>query len=160
MTVEEPQTRLHFCSVAGSSTAVSNVLAISIGLALCAAVLAPLVWVALRGHGRAIGAVYLAVILAVAVFQTGIFQRGSLAPTNMIVASMSSTDEAQCREILDMFQQAGLTIDRSNPDSPRIVGKGADQLPLEVSQIVLSCDENQNATTEPAQTPGGDFSKQ
>ena len=128
----------------------SSTLATAVGLLLYAAALLPPV-IALRSHGR-IMAFYTAFLVAIAAFHTGIFQRASLAPSDVIVRASASVDQTQCRRILDAAGEAGVRIDGTDPAGPRITGAGAEQLPAEVRDIILDCAARQspaNSTNEP-----------
>jgi hypothetical protein len=121
----------------------SSLVATTLGLALYAAALLPVIWAAFGSRVRPAIAVYATFLLALAVYHTGIFQRSSLAPADMDVRAAASTNDTQCRQILDLARESGLGVDRTDPGAPRITGAGADQLPAEIRDVLLDCFERQ-----------------
>jgi hypothetical protein len=118
----------------------SSVFASIVGLAVYIVVLLPLLAIAVsRGGKRKFGTAFIALILAVAAFQTGILQRSWLAPTDMAVQAAARVQTDQCGEIVDLMRKSGLTIDRSDPSSPKLAGSDADQIPAEVAEILIRC---------------------
>jgi hypothetical protein len=128
----------------------SSALATTIGIALYVAVLLPVAAAAVMSNisSRIIG-VYAVFLMGLAGYHTGIFQRGSLTPTDMIVRSATSTDEAQCKKVVELMRESGLEVDRSDPATPRIIGTGADQIPPEVRDILLACSAAANPVPGP-----------
>lgn len=117
----------------------SSLVAIAIALVLCGAALVPMAW-ALRGGGAriAIGS-YTAAILAMAVYQTGFFERYNLTPTSGIVVAPTSVADGRCVEIRRVVREAGLSLDTSDPQQPRIVGPTSEQIPESISEVIIKC---------------------
>lgn len=135
----------------------SPLLATIIGIALYAVVLLPLVGAVLWGRAPRLLVVYGSFLAVVAVFNTGIFQRGSLAPTDTIVRAAGPAEEAQCQQILELMRESGLTVDRSDPSAPKLTGRGANQLPPELRDVLLQCAEQaETASRVGGQNPAGD----
>lgn len=107
--------------------------------ALYALVLAPVIWVVAGKSGRVVAPVAAVVVIAVLVYNTGLFQRDALAQTDITVPSVFSSADEECRKIRDLMRESGLRVDLSQPDRPRILGPGAEQIPSEVSTVLIQC---------------------
>ena len=110
-----------------------------IALALNAVMVVPLAWAAAVHRLRLVAIPYTAVILVVALWQTGVFERASMTKTNVTARVGAVTREAQCKQVMDLLRQSGFAIDRTRPDGPRIIGNGADKLPQQVRDVVAAC---------------------
>jgi len=115
-----------------------------LALVLYALAIAPLAWISISGGNRAWAAGYVGLILALAIYHTGVLQSGSLARTDSPVRVLGAVDDQKCRQVQDLMERSNLRVDRSNGDSPRVVGQGADQIPPEVADILIACTEPQS----------------
>lgn len=123
----------------------SSAAATTLGLAIYAVALVPLVWIAVKNDTRAVSPICTALILALAAYQTGIFNRSSLISSDVHWRSAGLTDD-RCKKILEAVKEAGLSIDRSRLDKPKLVGAGVDQMPPEIATILIDCFENEETS--------------
>jgi|GEM_PF-5171626 len=119
----------------------SPLLANAVGLSLYAAALLPLIAAAFSTSGRKIMFVYTAALVGLVAAQTGIFHRSALTRTDVTVRALAPTNEEQCKQILDLMRQSGLSFDLTDLSAPRIVGNNADRIPPEVHDSLLACAE-------------------
>ena len=117
----------------------SSLMASLLALVLYAVVVMPLGWAASSRHARSVGMVYAGCVVAFAFWQTGILGGSSLTLTDAVVPAVAQTQEAQCTQVLELLRETGITVDRSDAAAPKLVGTGADRLPPEVRDFVLSC---------------------
>jgi hypothetical protein len=80
-------------------------------------------------------------------YQTGFFQQSTLTPTDEIVLSRAWSDESVCRQVLRLMGENQLVADLSNPDDPRIIGPGAEQVPSEVRDVLIDCSRRRPSGT-------------
>jgi hypothetical protein len=135
----------------------STPLATAVALALYATLLAPLAFAWRSTALRFVAWSYVAAIAAMAVYQTGFFQRSSLTPTDKVVVVVAPSDRTQCVEVLELMNQSGLAVDLSDPAAPKVTGSGADQLPSQVRDVLIECSKQQDATSPPV-PPAADLS--
>jgi hypothetical protein len=122
-------------------------LAILIALSLYAVALVPLI--AWAGSARAKGVfavAYGATILSIGLFQTGIFQRGTLTSVAGVTPAIALSSDSRCQQVLKLVEQAGLSIDVSDPAHIVIRGKAWDQAPQAVRDVVTACAERLSAS--------------
>jgi len=113
----------------------------------------PLAW-----SGRAprlVAIVYGTIVIGVGFYQTGFLQRSSLASTSRMVVATAPLEDAECRKITELLKESGLTVDRSDPAQPKLIGTGADEIPPQVRDILAECSEPQPSATQPG-VLGGD----
>lgn len=122
----------------------SPALATILALLLYAALLLPLAWSAYTGRGRGVGFAYAGALVALCLYQTGIFHGGSLTAAHPVAASALPSPDARCRQIVELIEQAGLSVEHSAAGEFTITGPGVEQLPEEAREIIGQCYEPQS----------------
>lgn len=128
-----------------TGVAMPSILAIALVLTFMAAVVV-LVVMATKGGRSARPALIAAAsfILFVVFLQTGIAGGGRLPAAGISVPPIAHNAE-QCAQIRKVLKDAGLSVDRSDPERPRIAGPLAERIPEEVQEAVAACFAGQPA---------------
>ena len=134
----------------------SPALATTFGMALYAVAILPVIAAAVWHNASKTVGGYATLLLALAAYQTGIFHGSSLTPTDTIVRVGVPTGIAQCQQILEVTQQSGLGVNRSDPAAPKLTGPGADQIPPEIRDVLLDCFNRQANAADSGKTSDGD----
>lgn len=104
--------------------------------------IAPFVWMAFRpGSARVLAPFGVVAILAVAGFNTGIFQQGGLASSNVAHLLQASTPESRCQQIFQVLLENRILLDRPTPERVVVSANAWDQLPAPVRDAVTACAE-------------------
>jgi len=100
----------------------------------------PLGWLAIRaGRAGGIAVILGALLLALALFQTGIFNRASFASTKVENLVRADTAESRCQQVVKVLVDNGVLL--ANPGAQGVVVKGTawDQLPPLIREAVMNC---------------------
>lgn len=117
----------------------SPFIATTLTLVLFGVMLAPLLWAFYARKVRVVLPLYALAWVMIGASQTGIVAGPRLTATSGLVIAPTSAMDDRCDRIREVAREAGLSVDTSQSDGPRIVGRYADQLPAEVRPIVIAC---------------------
>ena len=109
--------------------------------------LVPFLWMAVRaGSGRWLGGLCGALILGIALVQTGIFQRDSLAPVNVVGLAGAGATAGRCQQVFDVLLDAGVLLERPGPRTLVVRGDAWAQLGPPVRDAVMACARDASGT--------------
>jgi hypothetical protein len=116
------------------STEIASILALII-YALGVIPVASLGW-SVGGMAK-VGGAFALLLLGFAFTQTGLFQRGSLARSDVAGLIPVTTDTSRCKELFRLLDQAGVTVNRANAlDVPTQLW---DQMPKPIRDAITEC---------------------
>lgn len=108
-------------------------------LMLFAVVLAPLALVGTRHASGKFSIAYVAGLVVIAFCGTGLFMPGNLASIEAAPVAIGANQATQCARVLQLIGESGVTVDRTDPSSPKLIGRGIESLPQEVRDVIIAC---------------------
>jgi len=118
----------------------SSVAATALALLLYALAFAPIAWLAFHsGSAKWVAALGGAAILALGLFQTGIFSQGSLASTDVARLLQLDSSDSRCQQVFDLLITNGVMLEP--PARGQLVVRGADwdAMPEAVREAIVAC---------------------
>jgi hypothetical protein len=117
--------------------------------------LAPFVWMALRsGNARWLGGLCGALVLAIALGQTGLFHRESLASADVARFAGAGVTAGRCQQVFEVLREGGVVLEAPGPRAIVVRGEAWDQLAPPVRDAVLACvTEVSGATADDGDEP-------
>jgi hypothetical protein len=120
--------------------AMPSIIAILILAALYIAALAPLIFVARKPRAlMPMAGVYVACILAISMFQSGLLASATLPSLEDVPFSDGQLSAAQCTQLLTLLDDGGVIVDRRSPPRLVVARSGWEQLPVEAREAVVGC---------------------
>jgi hypothetical protein len=118
----------------------SPVNAMLVALLIYALGLAPFIWMAVRSGGaRWAAGLSGALILAIALGQTGLFHRESLASADVARFAGAGATAGRCQQVFDVLREGGVVLEAPGARSIIVRGAAWDQLAPPVRDAVLAC---------------------
>jgi hypothetical protein len=118
----------------------SSEVATAIALLIYAAAFVPIAWMAFRSRSvRWLAPLTGLLVLAIALVQTGILHRGSLASTDVTGLLQTDSSDARCEQVFEVLTANGVVLEP--PGRGRLVVRGADwdRMPAVVQDAVTAC---------------------
>lgn len=79
-------------------------------------------------------------VLTIAALHTSHLAGGNRVPVSKILEPPTATpDTENCDQIRQVLNEAGLTLDRTDPSGPRLAGPLAYQIPDQVKEAIAAC---------------------
>lgn len=107
-------------------------------LALSAVILTPLAIAATRSS-RPISMGYIALLVVIAFCGTGLLAPGKVTSVQALPVTVGRAQTEQCTRVLQLIEEAGITIDQTDPSSPKLIGQGMESLPPEAREAIVAC---------------------
>jgi hypothetical protein len=118
----------------------SSTIAIMIVAAIYIVALAPLVFLARNPKKLApLAGVYVAIILAIATVQSGLFAAPALPSLEDVPLSDARLSDAQCTQLLTLLENEGVIVDRRSPPRLTVSQSSWEQLPPEIHDATMAC---------------------
>ncbi|HYD25616.1 MAG TPA: hypothetical protein VEB68_12555 [Croceibacterium sp.] len=124
-------------------------MATTVALAMCAVGFLPLIlhrWV--PQAAIAAGLVVATFVLAIGFANTGIFERGSLARTDVAELVPAEASLGRCQEIFSVLRDAGVVLGEPGESTLTVRGAFWDQIPAPIRDAATACAASPDSTAE------------